>query len=436
MSTVLGNDYVPPSTFERFFAHGISVPKRKSLCPRHRAISGLLAWLGRENNCEEAVARILQTIPASRREDLKIKIAQSMAMYNVDETVIESTKSLEGVSQWLLDEHRSANIPAWTLDILCNREVFFQSQVEHVAAPASHVLALPAFRRLAALLFTAKEAGLPAEVKLFTRRGRSVQPVILNLTVEDTCGKVLRDLREAANEDKEAFVLATAALSAEEKSFVEEAPPHLRLFLAALSWWSKDERIVQADLDAFVAVLTLQHVVGNLDLPLDSEIADKDSTVIAQERDEAAAALKRLRARWPQGAPQARRGNPHAGDALDFTKKKLSPFQAKLYHLSVLAKLLKATDIVPDVTKLLDGTAMANARADLVGDGSKKLDMSSVVGSSASATAYCSWQLPRQVCDPCPSGDFKSCCPKEDQEQESGTSDPERIGQSIRVVDR
>jgi hypothetical protein len=35
MSSVLGNDYIPASSFERFFSQ-IRLPKKKSMSPRHK----------------------------------------------------------------------------------------------------------------------------------------------------------------------------------------------------------------------------------------------------------------------------------------------------------------------------------------------------------------------------------------------------------------
>lgn len=53
MSSVIGNDYIPPKTFERFFNQMRQPKKRKSLSPRHRIMMGLLEWLGRENDCDK-----------------------------------------------------------------------------------------------------------------------------------------------------------------------------------------------------------------------------------------------------------------------------------------------------------------------------------------------------------------------------------------------
>ena len=49
LASLMGNDYVAGSVFERVFSQ-IKIPKKKSQSPRHRKMNGLLYWLSREND--------------------------------------------------------------------------------------------------------------------------------------------------------------------------------------------------------------------------------------------------------------------------------------------------------------------------------------------------------------------------------------------------
>jgi len=367
MSAVLGNDYVPAATFERFFANGVSLPKRKNLSQRHRVIAGFLAWLGREKDCESAKRRILQTIPSERREALEAKIEASMSMtasYGVAEVVPDAPA-------WLLEEYKCALLASWTMDAWCNGEVFFQSQIEDGESPSSHLAAEPALKTTLGLLLAAKEAGLPAKVSVFLREGRTVKPITWTLR-QDL--RSLNDWRNTPTKEREEFLLATTGLSASlVESLRDDVREELRLFTASLAWLADDIVLKTEDLHAFAVLLCLQHLLGDVRLPVEIEQSESNATAADKAR-------KRLRARWPNAA--ARRKSKD--DILAFTRRVLSPFQAKLYHLSHLAALLGLSHLLPDTCTLLEGTVLNNARYDLeAGSAGLKTAMGDVLGVEA-----------------------------------------------------
>jgi len=339
------------------------------------SITGLLAWLGREKDCDEAIERILQTIPANQRDDLKSKISLSMAMY-LEEEKNEFSRELapENVPEWLFEEHTKALVPSWMVDVLCNGEILLQSQVEDVRSLSSHLKASAALRRTVALLLTTTEQGLPGKIKVQVRNGRTIRPVYLELTSADAAELTLEEVRKTSQDEKETSVLGAAQLSEKETVLVKAAPSPLKLFLAALSWWVKQEPVSFKDLNAFVAVLTLKQALGQLSFPVNHH-DDLDIESAAQK-------LKRLRARWPEGLRQQfKKRYQQDGDALNFIRKLVSPFQARLYHLSQLAKVVDAFYLVPDVPTLIDGTALYNARMDF----EDKVSVADVVGENLAA---------------------------------------------------
>ena len=144
MASVLGNDYVPTKTMEKFFAQVKMPKKRKGQNCRHAKMTGVLGWLSRETSVEEAMDKMLAPMPLAERERVREKVLRSISVYKEDmaaEEVSPSSTSTQceeaktfgekEIPSWFLEEFRRAKYPAWLMDALCNREIVLASQVEN-----------------------------------------------------------------------------------------------------------------------------------------------------------------------------------------------------------------------------------------------------------------------------------------------------------------
>ena len=305
MSTLLGNDYVKLDTFERFF-HQLSKPKKgKKYSPRHRAIIGLLNWLGRENDWEKAVEKVLTTIPKEERPKLTQKLTVSMKMYNEDQHLdLKMDSSFE-------DRFARCIYPNHFMDILANHEFIMSSQIEERSEISSHLFSQRILEKTASVIL--KDTENVDEVTLHCRQGPTIRPFKLKVSRNDE-----QSVYEILNIDEKLVQL------------LDEIHEDLKLLLLCINFWTTNMRVHFN----YIKVLAFSYFIK--------------SNV-----------LNDLYFKYKKGPAKAK------PSSLEFTKK-LAYLQSVLYHGSQLCKLTNLDDKLKfDVCKYWHGTFLFGLNEDL-----------------------------------------------------------------------
>lgn len=351
MSSVVGNDYVPVKTFERFFAQ-VRKPKKKSVSPRHKVMEGILSWIGREKDVDGAIEKIMDTIPKNERQRLRAKIASSMCMYVTPAVTDDRSSPVTSfdrktvVPDWLLDGFKSGSFPHWFMDILFNRFAILHSQVEEVAEESSHLFASPILRHTCELLTSEDQDNLPRAVQVYVRVWRTLKYV--RFYNEGTCRRI-STFKEKTAEENENYLYDLISLPSELRQRLKEAAcgdGSMKLFLLGLFFWTNRAKVPVL----YIKVLAFGLFAVKLRSEQEGKINEK-----VHER------LRRFET-TPQDLKDGRRNV-----CLAFVKS-LSRLQSVIYHLQKLSLLLNI-DTLGDCRpwRAWNGTFLFNVHGDLQG---------------------------------------------------------------------
>ncbi len=372
MSAVLGNDYVPLQTFSMFFAQVKMPPRSRAVGQRQRTINGFLRWLGRERSCEAAVEKVMETIPRERRDGLKEKISDSMAMYHGEAESVRGQNGAEEapllpqmldrsgqVPEWFLSEYHRGKFPSWSLDVACNGKLYLQSQVEDANSRCSHLFAEEIVKSTLSLLLGMGRRSGPQQITLHTREGLAVRRVDLQIDwAAGDDGTSLEVLRTTSKEERFRFICGLVKLPREQEELAQAVPCSSQLLMCAVHWWTSRERVTRVELDALSFCLAVEQMLaGPGTFSVDSarpELPDETRCAVRS---------RMVRYRSLSSALQGA-GVKRVAD-LSFIRK-LSDLQATLYHLAHLARLLDLPELAPDVADFWDGTFLFNVHNDLL----------------------------------------------------------------------
>ena len=361
MSAVLGNDYIPLKTFSLFFCQVKMAKGSKSLGRRQQTICGFLHWLGRESSREGAVDKVMETIPKERREGLRNKLKASLAMYHGESGEVEERPRMldagPTVPEWFLQDYLTCRVPSWSLDVVCNRKVYLQCQVEDTGSKCSHLFAEEIMRAALFLLLSMDERNWDSrEVKLHAREGTTIKAFKLEISPKPETS--LRELRSETPRKRFEFICHTVGLSNEKGDLAWALPCESRLLLCALFWWTLKAETTKVELDSLCFCLAVEQMLGDFRVTECPRLTNENADAVRKR-------MVRYRALSCvlQGSGRKREAN------LSFVHR-LANLQATLYHLSHLAHLLDLQELSPDVSSFWDGTLLFNVHNDLLTLGS------------------------------------------------------------------
>lgn len=155
----LGNDETSQksqlsSVIDRIFSQVKQDKTKKSVSQRHRRMAALLRWAGKEKNCESALDRILQPVPSGKqREDARKIIQSGMESYFFLHEPEDCQIQFDfGKAEFIKEKFSCGILPNWTLDIIRNKQFYFQSQVECKEEKSTISVCLPIISKIAEIL--------------------------------------------------------------------------------------------------------------------------------------------------------------------------------------------------------------------------------------------------------------------------------------------
>lgn len=356
MASILGNDYLPPSTFQNFFAR-IPLSKSKRLSPRMKIIRGFLQWIAKENDVDGAIQKILVYSPLRRRGWQEAKIRASLAMYGGqdiqcrnDPTALQS-KDGQSLPKCVLDEYRRAKYSTSVLDIFCNEEFFVSTLVESLNEESSHLCAKNVLSLICSILLQPCTA---ENVAMFLRQRQGMVAHKLELT---KCSSLnLQDLRDLDIPDK--IVFFQRKLDVEKISTDSGFSGDCILFQMALIIWSRNSPIYSTELHALCFWLLIQ-----LSLSTSSRInawfnLKEHISPDSEEKDK----LNKLFQRF--GRTNQEMKSKAQKFPLDFVYK-TNRLQSVMKHLETLAQLVKWESAKFHMNQFWHGTLLFNLHHDL-----------------------------------------------------------------------
>ncbi|TRY62737.1 hypothetical protein TCAL_00812 [Tigriopus californicus] len=357
MASILGNDYLPPSTFQNFFAR-IPLPKSKRISPRMKIIRGFLQWIAKEKDVDEAIQKILVYSPQRRRSWQEAKIRASLAMYGGqdiqsrgDPTSLLS-KDGQSLPVCVLQEYRQAKYSTSVLDIFCNEEFFVSTLVENIHEESSHLCAQEVLSLICSILLQTCAA---ETVVVFLRQKQGMKAQKLDLTKDPSFN--LETLRGLDIPRKIAFFQRKLNLKTVPMKSGSTTGDCV-LFQMALKIWSRNTPIYSTELHALCFWLMIQLSL-NSSTQLNAWFSlNEHSSLNEEERDK----LNKLFQRFARTNLEMK-SKAHKFP-LDFVYK-TNRLQAVMKHLETLAQLVKWDSAKFCMNQIWHGTLLFNLHHDL-----------------------------------------------------------------------
>ncbi|CAN2389699.1 asteroid homolog 1 [Pristimantis euphronides] len=255
-AVLTGNDYISLAALETFFSKAhLPVGNTSHGGRRHTRIHGLLCWLSRFADVEEAMENVLSYLRVQDRDSVRQLLYSAMEEYNLDETVNLGQYFLRGL--YVSPTAVKLKLPDWVQlalargelspllsDALVLRRVFLHAQVEDFKKPSAHLITKPVRRLIYALLLNASSK-TPTEgqrskelfVVEFDRMETSLRRSIVEISyVYDDISKdiSLSKLPQLPQETRLKLLLWGLDLKINDLEFV---PPSYKLVLAIVCYW-------------------------------------------------------------------------------------------------------------------------------------------------------------------------------------------------------
>lgn len=374
LSTLLGNDYVPGGTFERFFAQ-IKIPKKKSLSYKHKQTVGLLQWLANEGTVDGAIEKVMDTIPKAERAKILAKIKLSMQMYAEEEAgtskseISNEVPSFGGgppIPTWFLDEFRDGLHLDWIMNILCNRFSALPAQVESQEAESSHLFALPLLSLSCNLALSMVDQDRDEEIKIgihvrCRKRGQvhtlSYEKPVLTLPA-------LRKL--PLLERRKAFNSSVLGLVSSKEDLVSQSSlarvfPWLETFLWGVYLWTRLESSgVPESTMKVLSVGVLIYVLDRDECP--SSLGQRGEPFDTVTETEAVTFREDFINEYKKTNTNIKARTAIANEFVC----QIANLQCLIYHLIVLQKLVLGSEVpVPRIADMWQGTLLFNLSNDV-----------------------------------------------------------------------
>ncbi|XP_069816388.1 single-strand DNA endonuclease ASTE1 [Dendropsophus ebraccatus] len=166
-AVLTGNDYISLPALETFFSKvHLPVGNNNHGGRRHTRIHGLLNWLSRFADVEEAMENVLNYLRLKDRDSVRQLLYSAMEEYSLYESVNLEQYFLNGL--YISPTAVKLNLPEWVQfalargelspllsDALVMRRVFLHAQVEDIKKPSAHLVTKSVRKLIYALLLNA-----------------------------------------------------------------------------------------------------------------------------------------------------------------------------------------------------------------------------------------------------------------------------------------
>ncbi|XP_018319587.1 protein asteroid [Agrilus planipennis] len=279
LATLLGNDYIKKSVFEKFYSQLKLVNSRNSQSMQQRRISSVVKWLQTES-IESAVRKILLQIKKEKRKSVSEKIKFIVNGYkfeeetkvdvlkvvsdleknpeNIEEEVEEKHSESESdtssesednidvsisfnlstendIPDWFLERYRKLCYPSAFMDILTRNTIFCTPQIENYYNSCSHYISVPILSAIHKILTSGK-----VQTFIFITRGdnmaikRNVGPYC-NLHVP-----ILEELQHIPSTSSIKYILEILNFNFDDvNENLKPIPNSWKLFFIAVAYWGK-----------------------------------------------------------------------------------------------------------------------------------------------------------------------------------------------------
>lgn len=255
-ATLMGNDFVNGHLFEAFFSR-IKLPRLRSkklkISKQHTKMVGLLYWLS-STDAESALAQIVQTLKAPKREHSAKIISDAVARYEactspfVDKLKNGTAMVLSGGTDitfpnWFSERFFCGILNPYLLNIAAVHKVFHLTQIDCFDLESSYACSLSLRRALYGLVLSVNaEDGEMASVEEFDREGRNITRRFVE-PVSDASGYgKLPRLEEIPSLTPEARKELFGCIF-DTKVTQDECPEPLHGLFAVICFWLKNSKL-------------------------------------------------------------------------------------------------------------------------------------------------------------------------------------------------
>ncbi|XP_066440666.1 protein asteroid homolog 1 [Eleutherodactylus coqui] len=254
-AVLTGNDYINLLALETFFSKvNLPIGNTSHSGRKHTQIHGLLNWLSRFSDVEEAMENVLNYLRAKDRDSVRQLLYSAMEEYSLDETVNLEQYFLRG--SYISPTAVKLNLPEWVKfvlargelspllsDALVLRRVFLHPQVEDFRKPSAHFVTKPLRRFIYAILHASRKSQKEARrsknflvVEFHRFEGNLRRSVVEISYASDDISKdlSLSKLPQLPSEISLKVLLGGLDVKIGDLEF---APPSHRLLLAVVCYW-------------------------------------------------------------------------------------------------------------------------------------------------------------------------------------------------------
>ncbi|XP_073534184.1 single-strand DNA endonuclease ASTE1 isoform X2 [Phyllobates terribilis] len=251
-AVLTGNDYISLPILETFFSKvHLPVGNASHGGRRHTRIHGLLNWLSRFADVEEAMENVLNQLRINDRDSVRQLLYSAMEEYSLYDTVNLEQYFLRGL--YICPTAVKLNLPEWVQlalaggelspllsDALVLRRVFLHAQVEDIKKSSAHLITKPVRKLIYALLLNTSrdkaERRKELRVQEFERLETNVRRSMVEISSDISEDFSLSKLPQLPFETRLQLLLRGLDLKMKD---LEVVPPPYRLILAIVCYWSR-----------------------------------------------------------------------------------------------------------------------------------------------------------------------------------------------------
>jgi len=359
-ASLMGNDYIPPQVFEKIFMN-IKLPKKtKDASERHRKIKGLLLYLSKERCAKQALNKLLGYFQENERLKLKEKVLHSVNIYNgaiICDIVSPEFTSHENhpLPPWFVSEYHSAMLPNWLLSVVANRKYFLATQVEQKDKPSVHLDCIEIHQALVNILTSVDENC--DSVKLFGRVKSSVTLCSSVKPDNSLEGVTFNNVRTMSIEDRKIILKNILAPKMADED-LSSIPDTLKLFTMVLDFWCQKRKVSLVEIQSvLLCYYTLTQIDPKTGAIRNSKKLQKLAQEDVSENKEYFLAASKLSQFF------------HIEESMKTSARKfeigvvhsLSHFQALIFAITALNRLLGNIYSFPKISDIFNGTFIFNS---------------------------------------------------------------------------
>ncbi|KAM4029216.1 single-strand DNA endonuclease ASTE1 [Anomaloglossus baeobatrachus] len=252
-AVLTGNDYISLPVLETFFSKvHLPVGNASHGGRRHSRIHGLLNWLSRFADVEEAMENVLSHLRVKDRDSVRQLLYCAMEEYSLCDTINLEQYFLRGaytsptavkltVPDWVQVALAGGELSPLLSDALVLRRVFLHAQVEDIKKPSSHFVTKPVRKLIYALLLNASSDEAKRSKELRVQEFDRLETNVRRSTVEISSDEISENLTlcklpQLPLETRLNLLLRSLDVKMKD---LELVPPPYRLVLAIICYWSR-----------------------------------------------------------------------------------------------------------------------------------------------------------------------------------------------------